>query len=85
MLPDRSGNSKRKTEIVKDSVNPVFDETFEYPLASIDLPSKELEVSVVNRKGRFARSPVMCSTTLSLGSLDLTQALTQWFDLKPSE
>ncbi|KZS19056.1 Synaptotagmin 2 variant 2-like protein [Daphnia magna] len=26
-------NSKRKTEIVKDTVNPVFDETFEYTVA----------------------------------------------------
>ena len=109
LLPDRSTNSKRKTEvrisldcfrlgddvsllhwvfvtqIVKDTVNPVFDETFEYTVAPIDLPSRELEVSVINRKGRFARSPLMCSCVIILGHHDLTQAVTQWFDMKPLE
>ncbi|XP_057368362.1 extended synaptotagmin-1-like isoform X2 [Daphnia carinata] len=85
LLPDRSANSKRKTEIVKDTVNPVFDETFEYTVAPIDLPARELEVSVINRKGRFARSPLMCSCVIILGHHDLSQAVTQWFDLKPSE
>lgn len=110
LLPDRSTNSKRKTDvivatfkivfqlisvfsllffngfqIVKDTVNPVFDETFEYTVAPIDLPARELEVSVINRKGRFARSPLMCSCVVILGHHDLSQAVTQWFDLKPSE
>ncbi|XP_046456808.1 extended synaptotagmin-2-like isoform X2 [Daphnia pulex] len=85
LLPDRSTNSKRKTEIVKDTVNPVFDETFEYTVVPIDLPSRELEVSVINRKGRFARSPLMCSCVVILGHHDLTQAVTQWFEMKPSE
>ena len=84
LLPDRSNASKRKTEIVKDSVNPVFDETFEYSLAPLDLPARDLEISIVNRKGRFARSPIMCSVCIPLSQHDLSQAMTQWFDLKPS-
>jgi hypothetical protein len=73
------------SQIVKDTVNPVFDETFEYTVVPIDLPSRELEVSVINRKGRFARSPLMCSCVVILGHHDLTQAVTQWFEMKPSE
>ena len=106
LLPDRSSNSKRKTDVnffqqnliqdnlnlnafslqvVRDSINPVFDETVEYTVAPSDLPSRELEVSIINRKGLFARSPLMGQTKISLGQFDLSQALTQWFDLTPSE
>lgn len=51
----------------------------------MELPTRELEVSVVNRKGRFARSPLMCQCLIVLGQYDLSQAVTQWFELKPSE
>ena len=63
----------------------MFDETFEYIVAPVDLPTRELEVSVINRKGRFARSPLMCQCLILLGQYDLSQAVTQWFDMKPSE
>lgn len=66
-------------------MNPIFDETFEYTVCPTDLPTRELEVSVVNRKGRFSRSPVMCMCLIPLSQYDLSQAVTQWFDLKPVE
>ena len=72
-------------QVVKDSVNPVFDETVEYAVLLADLPTRELEVSVVNRKGLFARSPLMGIVKIPLGHFDLTQPLSQWFDLCPSD
>ena len=70
---------------MKDSVNPVFDETFEYTTTTLELPSRELEVSIINRKGLFARSPLMGQCLIPLGQYDLSQALTKWFDLKHNE
>lgn len=81
LLPDRGSNGKRKTDVVRDSVNPIFDETVEYPLAPSDVASRELEVSVINRKGLFARSPLLGQTRIALDQIDLSQAVTQWFDL----
>ena len=70
---------------MKDSINPVFDETFEYTVAPVDLSSRELEVSVINRKGLFARSPLMGQCQIDLGQFDLSVAVTKWFDLDISE
>jgi len=85
LLPDRAANSKRKTDVVKDSINPVFDETFEYTVAPVDLSSRELEVNIINRKGLFARSPMLGHCQIALGQYDLSVALTQWFDLQIPE
>ncbi|PSN49953.1 hypothetical protein C0J52_18192 [Blattella germanica] len=60
LLPERAKDSKRKTETMKDNCNPIYDETFEYVLSQGELNSRQLEVSVVTRKGWFSsQSPVM--------------------------
>lgn len=47
-------------QTVKDNCNPVYDVTFEYILSQGELNSRQLEVSVVTRKGWFSsQSPVM--------------------------
>ena len=52
LLPDRSKKSKRKSDAKKDTVTPVWNETFEYEIPAMKLASNQLEVSVVDRKGR---------------------------------
>lgn len=61
LLPDRSKDSKRKTDVIKDSCNPKYDERFEYALPPNELTQRTLEVNVINKKGlRFLqRSPKM--------------------------
>ncbi|XP_063237975.1 extended synaptotagmin-2 isoform X2 [Bacillus rossius redtenbacheri] len=84
LLPERSKESKRKTETVKDNCNPVYDQTLEYVMSQGELNSKQLEVSVVTRKGFFSSgSPIMGQVVLSLADYDLTKAITSWFDLQP--
>lgn len=47
-------------QTMKDNCNPVYDETFEYILSQGELNSRQLEVSVVTRKGWFSsQSPVI--------------------------
>jgi hypothetical protein len=47
-------------QTMKDNCSPVYDETFEYILSQGELNSRQLEVSVVTRKGWFSSgSPVM--------------------------
>lgn len=58
LLPGRSKESKRKTNVVKDNCNPVFDATFEYVISSAELANTALEVTVATQKG-FLSSPVI--------------------------
>ncbi|KAJ1519323.1 hypothetical protein ONE63_004622 [Megalurothrips usitatus] len=84
LLPERSKESKRKTEVMKDNCNPIFDETFEYIISLGDLNSRQLEVTVVTKKTWFSsQSPVMGQVILNLGDLDLGKGFTAWYDLLP--
>lgn len=58
LLPGRSKESKRKTNVVKDNCNPVFDQTFEYIISPVEMLQTELEVTVATQKG-FLSSPVI--------------------------
>uniref|UniRef100_A0A1Q3FZ30 Protein kinase c conserved region 2 n=1 Tax=Culex tarsalis TaxID=7177 RepID=A0A1Q3FZ30_CULTA len=58
LLPGRTADSKRKTNVVKDNCNPVFDATFEYIMSPAELINSELEVTVCTQKGFFG-SPII--------------------------
>lgn len=58
LLPGRTKESKRKTNVVKDNCNPVFDATFEYVISSAEILNTDLEVTVATQKG-FLSSPVI--------------------------
>ncbi|XP_075219377.1 extended synaptotagmin-like protein 2 isoform X2 [Lycorma delicatula] len=83
LLPERSKDTKRKTETIKDNCNPVFDETFEYVISQAELNSRQLEVTVLTQK--TWKSPVMGQVIVDLGQLDLSKAVTSWYDLEPHE
>ncbi|XP_076234601.1 extended synaptotagmin-like protein 2 isoform X3 [Calliopsis andreniformis] len=84
LLPDRHKETKRKTAIMKDNCNPVFDEQFEYVVSQADLNSRTLEVSVCTQKGWLSTgSNVMGQVHLSLSEIDVTKSFTSWYDLQP--
>lgn len=58
LLPGRTKESKRKTNVVKDNCNPVFDATFEYVISAAEMVNTDLEVTVATQKG-FLSSPVI--------------------------
>lgn len=45
LLPGRSKDSKRKTVVIKDNCNPVYDATFEYLISTAEMNSSSLEVT----------------------------------------
>lgn len=85
LLPDRSKDSKRKTDVIKDDCDPEFDERFEYAVSPNELTQRTLEVSVINKKGLLflQRSNTMGQVRLDCGFLEADK-VTQWYDLSPA-
>jgi Ca2+-dependent lipid-binding protein len=81
LLPERSKKSKRKTEAIKDTVTPVFNETFEYEIPALKIPDHQLEVSVVDRKGVFSRGSTIGRCVIDLDQVMSKEINQKWFDL----
>ncbi|XP_055637843.1 extended synaptotagmin-2 isoform X2 [Toxorhynchites rutilus septentrionalis] len=84
LLPGRSKESKRKTNVVKDNCDPVFDATFEYIISNAELVNSELEVTVCTQKGFFG-SPVIGMQKIILHDPEISTAhgVKAWYDLLP--
>uniref|UniRef100_A0A1B0GDH3 Extended synaptotagmin-2 n=1 Tax=Glossina morsitans morsitans TaxID=37546 RepID=A0A1B0GDH3_GLOMM len=87
LLPGRSKESKRKTVVVKDNCNPVYDATFEYLISMAELMQSELEVTVCTQKGFLSGgSPIIGMLKISLNEADIIEnGLNTWFDLQPEQ
>lgn len=82
LLPGRSKDSKRKTNVIKDNCNPTFDATFEYLISTAELNSSSLEVTVATQK--FIGSPILGMLQVSLSQPDIQGAgRNAWYDLLP--
>ncbi|XP_017782966.1 PREDICTED: extended synaptotagmin-2 isoform X2 [Nicrophorus vespilloides] len=83
LLPDRLKETKRKTAVIKDNCNPIFDEQFEYVISQGELTSQQLEITVCTQKQLFySSSNVLGQIVVDLDDR-LTQPINSWFDLQP--
>jgi Ca2+-dependent lipid-binding protein len=88
LLPDEKPGFKRKTRIIKNNLNPVWQETFDYPMSLQAAQSKHLLVNLKDERGLFERqsSVFLGEVVLSLKNIpDLTSPHTRWFYLQPSK
>jgi len=82
LLPGRSKESKRRTVVIKDSCNPVFDLTFEYLISVAELNTSQLEVTVCTDK--LIGSPILGMLKIDLNDPDFQGiGKNTWWDLKP--
>ena len=82
LLPGRSKDSKRKTNVIKDNCNPTFDATFEYLISSAELNSSFLEVTVATQK--VIGSPILGMVKVELNDLEVQgSGKNAWWDLQP--
>lgn len=81
LLPERSKRSKRKTDAKKDTVDPNYDEEFDYDISAKKLEAQQLEVTVVDKKGIFSRRATMGKAVVDLNNSSIYQGFTQWHDL----
>ncbi|KAF7284996.1 hypothetical protein GWI33_012316 [Rhynchophorus ferrugineus] len=84
LLPERAKDTKRKTQVIKDNCNPVFDETFEYIINQAEVSNKKLEVTVGTQKQMFySINNILGYVIIDLSKLNITQPYNAWFDLQP--
>lgn len=50
ILPGRTRESRRRTQVIRENCNPVFEATFEYEMTLEETKRSELEVSVCSQK-----------------------------------
>lgn len=82
LLPGRSKDSKRKTVVVKDNCNPVYDATFEYLISTAELNSSVLEVTVCTQK--VIGSPILGQVKVELSDPEVQGAgKNTWWNLQP--
>jgi C2 domain len=82
LLPGRSKDSKRKTNVIKDNCNPTFDATFEYLISTAELNTSSLEVTVATQK--VIGSPILGMIKVDLNDPEVMgSGKNSWWNLMP--
>jgi len=64
--PDVSKETKRKTSVIKDSLNPEWQEEFEWTMTKAEVESKKLEINVKDKKSIFQKQETVFLGRLSI-------------------
>ncbi|KAG8444396.1 hypothetical protein GDO86_009544 [Hymenochirus boettgeri] len=84
LLPDKSSHSKMKTKIIKNTVDPLFEETLKYDIEQSQVETRTLKVSVWH-SGTLKRKVFLGEVVLPLELWDFADNSTQtfnWYQLR---
>ncbi|XP_041823468.1 extended synaptotagmin-2 isoform X2 [Melanotaenia boesemani] len=82
LLPDKSRTGRRKTSTMKRTLNPVYDQTFEFSVSMVELHRRTLDVAVKNRGSILSKHKGLLGKVLvDLSGDDISKGTTQWYDL----
>ncbi|XP_037313811.2 extended synaptotagmin-2 isoform X2 [Pungitius pungitius] len=82
LLPDKRRSGRRKTPTIKKTLNPVYDQTFEFNVSLVELHRKTLDVAVKNGGGLLSKHKGLLGKVLvDLTHEDPTKGWTQWYEL----
>ncbi|XP_073731043.1 synaptotagmin-2 isoform X1 [Misgurnus anguillicaudatus] len=82
ILPDKK--KKYDTKVHKKTLNPVFNETFNFKIPFNEMGGKTLVMSVYDFD-RFSKHDVIGEVKIPMNTLDLAQPIEQWRDLDSAE
>ncbi|XP_026099286.1 synaptotagmin-2-like isoform X2 [Carassius auratus] len=82
ILPDKK--KKFDTKVHKKTLNPVFNETFNFKIPFTEMGGKTLVMSVYDFD-RFSKHDVIGEVKIPMNTLDLAQPIEQWRDLDSAE
>ncbi|XP_047445778.1 extended synaptotagmin-2-like isoform X2 [Mugil cephalus] len=82
LLPDKRRSGRRKTHTIKRSLNPVFDQTFEFSVSLVELHRRTLDVAVKNGGGLLSKHKGLLGKVLvDLPPEEISKSWTQWYEL----
>nr|XP_033802618.1 extended synaptotagmin-3 [Geotrypetes seraphini] len=82
LLPDRRWANRKKTTVKKKTLNPQYDEKFEFFVTMDDVKKRSLDVAVKNHKSFASHErKEMGKVLVDLSKEDLSKGFTQWFEL----
>ncbi|KAM8822501.1 extended synaptotagmin-2 isoform 3-T3 [Spinachia spinachia] len=82
LLPDKSRTGRRKTSTMKRTLNPVYDQTFEFSVSMVELHRRTLDVAVKNGGSILSKHKGLLGKVLvDLSGDNISQGCTQWYDL----
>ncbi|CAO2581898.1 Extended synaptotagmin-1 [Lemmus lemmus] len=82
LLPDKNRGTKRKTSQKKKTLDPEFNERFEWELPLDGSLRRKLDVSVKSNSSFMSRErELLGKVQLDLAEIDLSQGAAQWYDL----
>ncbi|XP_056391309.1 extended synaptotagmin-3 isoform X2 [Hyla sarda] len=85
LLPDRRWASRKKTTVKKKTLNPIYNEKFEFLVSLEDAKKRTLDIAVKNNRpfGSNERKE-MGKALVDLSQEDVDQGFTTWFELTAS-
>ncbi|XP_063048979.1 extended synaptotagmin-2-like isoform X2 [Engraulis encrasicolus] len=82
LLPDKRRSGRRKTSTLKKTLNPVFDQTFEFSVSLAELHRRTLDVCVKNGGHLLSKHKGLLGKVLvDLSYEEVSKGWTQWFEL----
>lgn len=82
LLPDQTWKHRKRTKVKKKSVNPVFNEMFEFSVSLEEARSRRLDVAVKNNRMLHKRERKEIGMVLiDLSEIDLAKGSTDWYEL----
>ncbi|XP_076015256.1 synaptotagmin-like protein 5 isoform X2 [Genypterus blacodes] len=82
LLPDMSRQSKRKTGIKANTINPVFNENLRYVISHSQLETRTLQVSVWHHD-RFGHNTFLGEVELTFDTWEFDTQIEDWYCLQP--
>ncbi|KAM5293154.1 extended synaptotagmin-3 [Ctenodactylus gundi] len=84
LLPERRWASRKKTSVKRKTLEPLFDETFEFFVPMEEVQKRSLDIAVKNRRpiGSHRRKE-LGKVLIDLSKEDLIKGFSQWFELTP--
>ncbi|KAJ0022849.1 hypothetical protein NQD34_014983 [Periophthalmus magnuspinnatus] len=82
LLPDKSRTGRRKTGTMKRTLNPVYDQTFEFSVSMVELHRRTLDVAVKNGGSLLSKHRGLLGKALvDLSGEDISKGWTNWYEL----